>query len=317
MPHATYIDSWCIVNGKVYISTSDYENPGLLEYNPDTDTWVTLSTPTQGYGMVCLNGKLTLVGGRTSESTSYYPIIGTSKIQVWDMDSKQWIEPYPPMTIERAKVKCASYLHYLIIADGKVNFDEVTISIELLDTKSGQWYKAPSMPLYEASILPFIGIDIQSMIMIGGILCISYFRRTIGDLTPLLPDSKYKPCTVSLPTLISHTLQGKHHDTSIWEKIPEVPYKHTTLFSIGNMLLTAGGDCGGIFTYKPSADIHLFNPHMNKWLKVGELPEPRSSCACTVLPSGKLLVAGQDKSGVLNTIYTATIAGSYFEPGHF
>ena len=122
---------------------------------------------------------------------------------------------------------------------------------------------------------------------------------------------------VSLPTLISHTLQGKNHDTSIWEKTPEVPHYSTTLFSVGNMLLTAGGDCGTFLNYKPSADIHLFNPHLNQWLKIGELPEPRFSCACTLLPSGKLLVAG-GKDGpnhVLPTVYTATIAGSYFHFG--
>ena len=98
------------------------------------------------------------------------------------------------------------------------------------------------------------------------------------------------------------------------------------------MLLTAGGSHGGTVSMmlsavhvkdaKVSADIHLFNPHTNQWLKIGELPEPRSACACTVLPSGKLLVAAglsvvrlSDKSA-LSTVYTATISGSYFEPLH-
>ena len=65
--------------------------------------------------------------------------------------------------------------------------------------------------------------------------------------------------------------------------------------------------------------LHLFNPHTNKWLKIGELPEPRLFCACTVLPSGKLLVAGGQGNGdcLLPTVYTATIDGSYFEPVHF
>ena len=70
------------------------------------------------------------------------------------------------------------------------------------------------------------------------------------------------------------------------------------------MLLTAGGGYGRSVSLvltamyimkrdRPSADIHLFNPHMNQWLKMGELPESRMSCTCTVLPSGKLLVAGE------------------------
>ena len=116
MPYATKSDNLCIVDGKVYIS--DYQRPSILEYNPDTDTWMTLSTPTIRHGMVSHNGKLTLVGGLTNESTSHNPL-ATSKIRVWDSNSKQWTEPYPPMTIERAEVECASCLHYLIIASVK------------------------------------------------------------------------------------------------------------------------------------------------------------------------------------------------------
>ncbi len=110
--------------------------------------------------------------------------------------------------------------------------------------------------------------------------------------------------------------------------MPDVPFYVTTLFSIGNMLLTAGGTPGGsvsavlsvmyIKKDKPCADIHLFNPHTNQWLKISELPEPRSGCACTVLPSGKLLVAGGEgvtraTANIVHTVYTAIIAGSYFD----
>jgi hypothetical protein len=158
-----------------------------------------------------------------------------------------------------------------------------------------------------------IGLHAQlTIFMIGDSLYVSFPSQSIASNCMCL-------WRVSLPTLISHTLQGKNHDTSIWEKMPDVPHYNTTLFSIGNMLLAAGGDRGSIFTYKASPDIHLFNPHTNKWLKIGELPEPRSSCACTLLPSGKLLVAGGqgDRKCLLSTVYTATITGSYFKPVHF
>ena len=134
--------------------------------------------------------------------------------------------------------------------------------------------------------------------------------------------------------LTTNSAQGKNRDTSIWEKMPDVPYYMTALFSIGNMLLTAGGTHSGTFgnmlsamrvkDAKVSADIHLFNPHTNQWLKIGELPEPRMWCACTQLPSGKLLVVGGESvvrfklsESKLSTVYTATISGSYFEPPHY
>ena len=61
MPYRTNFDNSCIIDEKVYISK--YKSQGVLVYNPYTDTWVTLSTPTEEYEIVFLNGKLTLVGG--------------------------------------------------------------------------------------------------------------------------------------------------------------------------------------------------------------------------------------------------------------
>ena len=280
---------------------SKYKAPGILVYIPDTETWMTLATPSKEHGIVSLNGKFTVVGGLLNESLRNKPMY-TSKIRVWDSDSKQWTEPYPPILTGRKEMGCTSYLHYLIIAGGDMagKFQSAN-SVEILDTKSGQWFKAPPMP--------YNGNRFRSVI-IGKYLYILYIYQGVVSLSKSL-------LRVSLPTLISHTLQGKNHDTSVWEKMPDVPLNYSTLFSIGNMLLTAGGDSGTL-TVKSSADIYLFNPHTNEWVKIGELPESRLTCTCTVLPSGKLLVAGGEANhGLLNTVYTATIAGSYFESVHF
>ena len=313
LPYGAALFNSCIVNGKVYIDTMGGD---ILEYSPDTDTWVELSTPTKDHGIVSLNGKLALVGGRMKESGKCSPVI-----RVWDFDSKQWTaEPYPQMPMGRINSDCTCYQHYLIIAGGVTDGQlQPTTSVEILDTKSGQWLKAPP--------LIYNGTYIRSE-LIGQSLYLFFSLR--GFLT-----SSKSLLRVSLPTLISHAMQGKNRDTSIWEKLPDVPLYGTRLFSIDNMLLTAGGRHGGsvslalsvmhIKENKPSADIHLFNPHTNQWLKIGELPESRMSYACTVLPSGKLLVAGGRSMGNLNpekllsTVYTATpiIAGSaYLEPSH-
>ena len=106
---------------------------------PDTDTWVTLPTPTRQHGIVSHNGKLTLVGGILKDS---WPIGGiTSEIHVWNSDKKRWTEPYPSTPMQWKGVSCASYLHYLIVAGGityKINGVELTStdSVQILDTKS-------------------------------------------------------------------------------------------------------------------------------------------------------------------------------------
>ena len=313
LPYSTTAENSCIVNGKVYINTGGSD---LLEYTPETDTWVELSAPTTDHGMLSLYGKLTLVGGVMKESTNV--LDRSCSIRVWDSNSKQWTEPYPPMSMGRAHVGCISYKHYLIVAGGVTEGKlQPTTLVEILDTKSRQWFKAPPM-MYN-------GKNIQSTI-IGQSLYIFFIFRGFATASKSL-------LRISLPTLISHTLQGKNRDTSIWEKMPDVPLYGTTLFSIGSMLLTVRGCPTGmagallsalhIKKDNASADIHLFNPHTNQWLKIGEIPEPTMLCACCVLPSGKLLVAGgerfstMDGSGKVSTVYTATIAGSFFEPPHY
>ena len=77
-----------------------------------------------------------------------------------------------------------------------------------------------------------------------------------------------------------------------------------TIFSIGNMLLAAGGDCGTLFASQPSADIHLFNPHSiaNEWLKICELPGPRFLCACTVATAMRQTAGGTEEEKTTVTI---------------
>ena len=109
-----------------------------------------LPIPTYKYGLVSLNGKLILVGGLLRESTEYSRVI-----QVLDSDTMQWTEPYPPMLMGRECPDCASYQHYLIVAGGTIEGQlhiQSTTSVEILDTRTGQWFKAPPMMYNGSSI---------------------------------------------------------------------------------------------------------------------------------------------------------------------
>ena len=129
---------------------------------------------------------------------------------------------------------------------------------------------------------------------------------------------------VSLPTLISHTFAEKTRDTSIWEKLPDVPFYNSTLFSIGNMLLTAGGTPTGtagvylsavkIQSYKIVSDICLLNPYTDQWVKVGDLPEPRFDCKCIAYSPGSLLFVGGDvgMKKPTSAVHTASISRFHF-----
>ena len=66
---------------------------------------------------------------------------------------------------------------------------------------------------------------------------------------------------------------------------------YSTAVALNETLLAVGG------LYGSSSDIHLYQHNAKKWIKVGELPIGRSQCACAVLPSGELFVAGGDARG--------------------
>ena len=224
--------------------------------------------------------------------------------------------PYPSVPLGRSNPACVSHQHYLIVAGGGEMIGCLD-RVDILDTDSKQWYVAPPLPCG--------GSNVQTVV-IGETLYTLFQGNLIRSRT------LYR---VSLPTLISYALQGKNcksHRSAIWEKLPDVPFYQSTLFSIGNMLLTAGGIHRGVITEaielirhrndRLRADIFLLNPHSYKWVKVSELPEARCSCGCTVLPeSGKVLAVGGEIAGERaqypsDSVYTATISSPLMQPGH-
>ena len=72
---------------------------------------------------------------------------------------------------------------------------------------------------------------------------------------------------------------------SPWQVLPDTPQKYSTALSVHGALFAVGGtnDWSAIYHYQPSN---------GSWIKAGELPTGRTVCACTILPSGELLVVG-------------------------
>ena len=297
-----------IVDGKIYFVMRDI----VLEYSPDADTWAVNHKHedlTLWRGIVSLRGKLALVCGAGKWMMSHIDIVERVTVTDENNDGWQYSHPYPRVPLGRSNPACVSHQHYLIVAGGGEMVGSLD-RVDVLDTDSKQWFVAPP--------LPYVGSNVQTVIM--GETLYALFQ---GNNIIIRSRSLYR---VSIPTLISYALQGKNrksHSSTIWEKLPDVPYYQSALFSIGNMLLTAGGVCGGVLTEamellsphrnsRLRADIFLLNPHSYKWVKVGELPESRCSCSCTMLPeSGKLLVVGGEIAGEQhpsNSVYTASIS---------
>ena len=289
-----------ILDGKVYLRCGAL----VLEYTPETDIWVTLPPPpVKGFCMTTLNQQIVLVGG---EEIGYDCI--TDIITVWDKQNKKWAHPYPPMPTARREAGCASYKHYLIVAGGdtpvKLNSSNM---VEVLDTMSQKWYKAPS--------LPYNGSRITSVVIAEYLYLQPAYCGMMSETRALYRSS--------LPNLVACVITKHHRESSpTWVKLPDVPFIFMTIFSVCNMLLTAGGGQGGLgimslLSNKPRDNIYVFNPYINKWMMVDRLPHPRAFCACIFLPNSKqLLLAGGTYNHVkdgqsADSVYTATITRYY------
>ncbi len=89
---------------------------------------------------------------------------------------------------------------------------------------------------------------------------------------------------VSLPALISQ-VKSRRIDP---ETISPLNVKCSTPLSIGGHLLAFGGWLSG----SAVTSIQHYQPDTNKWVKVGDMPSPRSNCTCAVTNNGDILIAG-------------------------
>ena len=92
-----------------------------------------------------------------------------------------------------------------------------------------------------------------------------------------------KVLSVSLSTLTQN-----EKPPAQWCTLPHAPLEYSTAIAVRGSLLAVGGSHGG----QRSSAIHVYNQEKNKWNKVGDLPTERQYCACCLLLSREVLVAG-------------------------
>ena len=262
-----------VVQGKVYVGGgwagfgSD-DNHIVMVYDISSGKWAKLPPyRTWGFAMAVINNKLVLVGGRKDDH--HGKVLG-----VWRAESKEWTHPYPDMSTARSWCSAVEYNEWLVVAGGSGNGMKLS-SVEVMNTVTKQWFAAPPTPT------PWTQITTA----IVGDTC--YFMSGFTDVATTVMYS------VSLPALISQLhsqgsgKKGRQHQ--IWKEIPGLQTTFSTPLSISGSLLAVGGrDKGG----KAVTAIHLYKPHTGEWVKVGDLPTPRSSCTCAMIADRELLVAG-------------------------
>ena len=257
----------------------------VYEYDEVSNQWVSLPPyKCRRFAMAILNDKLTLVGGLSTQTES------TNQVTVLEGEgmSQKWTHPYNPMSTPRCSLAVAAYRDRLVVAGGRKSlFGGDLDTVEVLNTTSKKWLSASPLPRACSEMTS--AIVNHELFLLGGTL----------DLVSL---------TVSLPNITQSTVHSATTNGSPqWHTIPAPPLEKSAAMSLCGSVLAIGG----IDRNNSSTAIHVYQPAMKKWSKVGDLPCPRSSCSCTLLPSGDILVAGGlDGNRVDAATYAVTLPDS-------
>ena len=233
----------------------------ILRYDPHTNELTELPHyQYQDFSITELTHQLVMVGGIDMST------LKTSKtVSVYDPSQRSWKQPYPPMNTPRRYPAVSTYHQHLVVAGGYDGSTDLA-SVEILDTsvRHCQWLSPTGLPV--RCSLTSAAITHGTLYLLGGSLGKQVLSVSLSALT-----QTDKP-------------------PAQWRTLPDAPLERSTAIAVHGSLLAVGGSHGR----QRSSAIHVYDQEKNTWNKVGDLPTERQACACCLLPSGEILVAGGD-----------------------
>jgi len=287
-------------SGKVLI-VGGYEAAGPLNtaelYDPSTGTWTSagnLDTARAGHTATLLpNGKVLIVGGgydyEINSTELYDPATGT-----WTSTGN--------LNVARGSHTATLLPDGKVLVAGGYNNDDFSVeeaSAELYDPTTGKWSITGSL-----------------------------HTRRHGHTATLLPDGRvlvaggahyiFNPPANSVESLHSSELYDPNTGTwSVTGSLNTGRESHTaTLLRNGNVLVAGGEECSVSGCGRPTVTIsaELYNPGTGEWSGTASLNTPRTSHTATLLPDGRVLIAGGilwDDVGGFSPFDTLEIAEIY------
>lgn len=262
------------LNGLIYVggaSVKDHTHT-VFVYSPDhPDSWSQLARcPRKNFGMVAIDNTLVIVGGADSSHKK------SNKVTVWDPTAHQWKEGfYPSLLQARASPHVTVFKNWMLVIGGTA--DKTLNVIEKLDTESHKpWTQCPP--------LPDRCTDISSVL-------IDHTLYVAGTAVGSSETGKVV-YSVLLPLLI----RIKAKDTSVWEKLPNIPNTTSSLCAVSRKsLLAFGGEpdiMSSLAILSPVLSLKLQQEGGIKWERVGSLPFERNCCTCLCVGGNKVVLVG-------------------------
>ena len=270
MPGAIWDPQSVTVDTVVYIAERGYWlsviGGDILRYDLHNQQWMErLKYQYWDCGMTTVSSQLVMVGGRGASTDKT-----TNRVSVWSTSQRRWTHPYPPLKTPRHYPAVSAYHQRLVVAGGCDNSDTDLATVEILNTSVShcQWLSATTLPV--SCHLMSAAITHGTLYLLGG----SLDKKVLSVSLSALTETDKPPAQ--------------------WCTLPDTPLEHSTAIAVRGSLLAVGGSHGR----QRSSAIHVYDQEKNVWNKMGDLPTERQDCACCLLPSGEILVAGgQDRNG--------------------
>ena len=264
MPRVMGYPQSVTVDTVVYIAHRGRGSCVILRYDPHNNQCTKVPEyQYRRFTITELTHQLVVVGGCDMSTNK------TSKtVSVYCPSERSWKHPYPPMNTPREWPAVSTYHQRLVVAGGRDDSWTDIATVEILDTSVShcQWLSAAPLPV--SCHLMSAAITHGTLYLLGGSLGKKVLSVSLSALTQ----------TDKPPTQ--------------WRTLPDAPLERSTAIAVHGSLLTVGGSHGG----QRSSAVHVYDQEKNAWNKVGDLPTERRDCACCLLPSGEILVAGGDSS---------------------
>jgi len=272
MPRVMRLPQSVTVDTAVYIADS---RGVILRYDLHSQQWMEPLQYQYWYcGMTTVRSQLVMVGGRASTHKT------TNTVSVWCTSQRSWTHPYPPLNTPRFSPAVSTYHQRLVVAGGTDASGTDLATVEILDTSvsHSQWLSATGLPVSCSRMSA--AITLGTLYLLGG---------SLGK----------KVLSVSLAALTQNDKL-----LAQWRTLSDAPLEYSTTIAVHGSLLAVGGSHGG----ERSSAIHVYNQEKNAWNKVDDLPTEREDCACCLLPSGEILVAGgYDRNGSTRRMDAAAV----------
>ena len=208
------------------------------------------------FGLAVVNEKLTTIGGRKPTK-----IINT----LFSLNEDDlWVKLLPAMPTERFNPAAVTTSTHLIVAGGSTS-EATTAEVEVLDTKTHQWFTACSLPQAVAN---------PPMTLCDGFLYLSNSINTVYS------------CSVEGLLVSANSSDGG----SLWTELAEIPVRiNSSIVTLGGRVLAISSEN---YDHSQTGAIYRLDEASNSWSIIGEMLTPRRDVLTAVLPSNKLVVVG-------------------------